>query len=316
MGVMQPVTDASILLSPELEEMLQTFSLPDLTGQDVLDQVRAGMRETITPLGSTEAVERTDAEVPGDPPVPVRVHRPRGAEGPLPCVYAIHGGGMVLGSYDMDDAFFEAMCPELGVMGVSVEYRLAPEHPYPAPLDDCEAGLRWTVEHADELGVDTGRLGVFGISAGAGLAAGRCVRLRDRGGPALAFQLLETPMLDDRQHTPSSQLEGLKVWSKTSNTFGWRSYLGDLYGGDVPADAAAARAEHVAELPAAFVSVGTADGFRDEAVHYALRLATAGVPTELHMYPGAPHGFQAFTDWRVVEQAARDRLEWLRMVTS
>jgi acetyl esterase/lipase len=312
---MQRITHASELLAPELAEMLQMFTLPPLTDHATVEAVRAGMRETITPLGSTEEVERTDREVPGDHPVPVRVHRPRGVEGPLPCVLAIHGGGMVIGSYDMDDAFFELMCPELGIMGVSVEYRLTPEHPYPAPLDDCDAALRWTADNAEELGVDLAKLGVFGISAGAGLAAGLAIRTRDTGGPALAFQLLETPMLDDRQHTASSQLEGLEVWPKESNTFGWRSYLGDLYGGDVPADAAPARCEDLGGLPKAFVSVGTADGFRDESVSYALGLASAGVPTELHMYPGAPHGFQAFTSWHVVEQAARDRLEWLRWVT-
>ena len=180
-----------------------------------------------------------------------------------------------------------------------------PRVPVPDPLDDCERGLLWAVEHADELGIDTDRLGVFGISAGAGLAAGLAQRLRDNGGPALAFQLLETPMLDDRQLTASATTEGLLVWSKLSNHFGWSSYLGDLHGADdVPGEAVPARADDLTGLPPAFVSVGTADGFRDEAVTYALRLAEVGVPTELHMYPGLPHGFQAFQTVELVQNAA------------
>lgn len=292
--------------------MLGAFSLPDITSPEILGAIRSGMGQTITPLGSTEAVERSDHLVPGDHPVPIRVHRPRGVEGPLPCVYAIHGGGMILGSYDMDDSTFEAWCQELGVMGVSVEYRLAPEFPYPTPLDDCERGLLWAVEHADELGIDTDRLGVFGISAGAGLAAGLAIRVRDDGGPGLAFQLLETPMLDDRQTTTSSTTDGLIVWSTASNAYGWRSYLGGLSGDRVPAEAAPARVADVVGLPPTFISVGTADGFRDEALTYAQRLAAAGVPTELHMYPGLPHGFQAFADHPVAQNAVADRRDWLR----
>src|SRR4051794_40192342 len=182
-------SDGMALLAPEVLEALGAFSLPDITSPAVLDPVRAGIVENVVPLGSTDAVERTDHLVPGDHPVPVRVHRPRGVAGPLPCVYAIHGGGMIMGSYDMDDSTFESWCRQIGVMGVSVEYRLAPEFPYPTPLDDCERGLLWTFEHAAELGVDTERVGVFGISAGAGLSAALALRVRDNGGPSLAFQL-------------------------------------------------------------------------------------------------------------------------------
>jgi acetyl esterase/lipase len=312
---MDATPDGTTLLDPGLLEMLGAFSLPDISSPEILAGIRGQITETIKPLGSTEAVERTDHLVPGDHPVPVRVHRPRGVEGPLPCVYAIHGGGMILGTYDMDDSTFEAWCQELGVMGVSVEYRLAPEFPYPTPLDDCERGLLWAVEHAEELGIDTDRLGVFGISAGAGLSAGLALRVRDNGGPTLAFQLLETPMLDDRQVTTSSTTDGLIVWSNPSNRFGWSSYLGDLYGGDVPAEAAPARAVDLSGLPPTFISVGTADGFRDEAIDYAQRLAVAGVPVELHMYPGLPHGFQAYVDHELVQSAARDRRDWLRRQT-
>src|SRR5262245_5778099 len=119
----------------------------------------------------SDAVTRTDHLVPGEPEVPVRVHRARGAEGPFPCLFSIHGGGYVVGSYTMDDPLFDTLCPKLGLVGVSVEYRLAPDTPYPGPLEDCYRALRWTYEHAEALGIDAARLGIGGASAGGGLAA-------------------------------------------------------------------------------------------------------------------------------------------------
>lgn len=150
------------------------------------------------------------------------------------------------------------------------------------------------------------------MSAGGGLAAAVALRARDDGGPSLAFQLLDSPMLDDRQRTPSSRADGLAVWSRDSNAFGWRSYLGALHGADeVPAHAAPARAADLSGLPPTLVLVGAVDGFRDEDVDYATRLAQAGVATELHVYPGAPHGFSRFPDVAVSRQAAADVLRWL-----
>ena len=195
---------------------------------------------------------------------------------------------------------------------MSVDYRLAPETPYPGPLEDCYRGLVWMVEHADELGVDPDNIGVMGLSAGAGLAAALALLARERGEVSLAWQLLDSPMLDDRQITPSSQQDGLPVWSRTSNTFGWRAYLGDRYGtDDVPPTAAPARATDLSGLPPAFVSVGAVDGFRDEDVDYAMRLNRAGVPTELHVYPGACHGYQLAAHAPVAQQARRDLVDWL-----
>ena len=262
----------------------------------------------------SDHVERIDREVPGDPAVPVRIHRAVGSDGVLPCVYSIHGGGYVIGSNVMDDPIFDDLCPELGVVGVSVDYRLAPETPYPGPLEDCYAGLRWTYEHADELGIDASCIGVMGVSAGGGLAAALCLLARDRGEVPVAFQLLDQPMLDDRQITPSSREDGLAVWSRISNTFGWKAYLGDLYGrDDVPPTAAPARATDLSGLPPTFVSVGAADGFRDENVEYALRLNQAGVPAELHVYPGACHGFNVIArDAAVSKQCTRNMEDWLR----
>ena len=269
-------------------------------------------RQTFSEVPLSDRVVRTDRTVPGDPAVPVRVHRASDASGVLPCVYGIHGGGYVLGSYAMEDARFDRWCPELGIVGVSVEYRLAPETPYPGPLEDCYTGLKWVYDNADELGVDRSSIGIGGISAGGGLAAALALLVRDRGEIPLAFQLLDCPMLDDRQQTPSSKLDGLAVWSRETNTFGWRCYLGDLYGtDDVPYTAAPARCRDLSGLPPAFVSVGTVDGFRDEDIDYAVRLNQAGVPCELHVYPGAPHGYQVAVDSAIVRQSNRDVIDWV-----
>jgi acetyl esterase/lipase len=298
--------DARALLDPIFTPLLDL--IPDLT-PELLEQMQGGVMPAM-PL--SDAVERTDRTVPGDPPVPVRVHRAKEMTGPRPCLYSIHGGGYVLGSYDMDDAMFDRRCPALGIVGVSVEYRLAPATQYPGPLEDCYAGLKWTYEHAEELGVDATRIGIGGVSAGGGLAAALALLARDRGEVPVAFQLLDCPMLDDRQQSWSSRLDGLAVWSRGSNAFGWRSYLGDLHGtDDVPAYAAPARAADLSGLPPAFVSVGGADGFLAEDVEYAMRLMQAGVPTELHVYPGAPHGYMMQIDAPVAQQAWRDVNDWL-----
>jgi acetyl esterase/lipase len=263
------------------------------------------------PLSDT--VERVDHVVSEEPRVVVRVHTPRDLRMPAACVYSIHGGGYVIGSYEMDDSLLDGWCNALGCVGVSVEYRLAPDTPYPGALDDCYAGLEWTVAHARELGIDPARVGIAGVSAGGGLAAALALLARDRGGPAIAFQLLQCPMLDDRQTSVSSRAGDLIVWTRESNSFGWRSYLGERYGrDDVPAYAAPARADDLAGLPPAMVIAGGADGFRDEDVDYATRLNQAGVPTELHVYPGACHGFNLLApDAAVSKQSAHNIERWL-----
>ena len=262
-----------------------------------------------------EGVRRREHLIGGETGVRVRVHRPDPApDGPVPCVVSMHGGGYVIGSSTMDDAFFDELTPALGIVGVAVDYRLAPETPYPGGLEDCYRALAWTQEHAAELGVDPGRIGVRGASAGGGLAAALALLAKERGEVDVAFQLLDCPMLDDRQVTASSQIDGLPMWSRESNTFGWRSYLGDGYGtGDVPATAAPARATdaELAGLPPAFVSVGAIDGFLDEDVEYARRLIHAGVATELHVYPGACHGYQLAEHSEVARQSRRDVHDWL-----
>lgn len=296
------------LLGQEYIEGLAGWT-PFALSDETLSAMRSGLN-AMPPLPASD-VTFTDYEIEGGD-VTVRVHRSSNSTGTLPCVYSIHGGGYVLGDYTMDDARFAKLCPLLNCVGVSVEYRLAPEFPYPTPLEDCYAGLVWTHEHAEELGIDPTRIGISGVSAGGGLAAALALLARDRGSPAIAFQLLECPMVDDRQVTTSSLLDGLAVWSRESNTYGWGSYLGDLYGTDaIPAHAAPARADDLTGLPPAFVCVGGADGFRDEDIEYAKRLGQAGVPTELHVYPGAPHGAQIVPNAAVTLQWNRDVEDWL-----
>jgi acetyl esterase/lipase len=155
-------------VDPEIAALVSTIPIGTLDAE-VLEAMREGMGAL--PVELSDKVERKDYVVPGDPDVVIRVHRPVGVSGLLPCFYAIHGGGYVLGSYAMDDARFDAWCPEFGCVGVSVEYRLAPETPYPGPLDDCYLGLKWVYDHHDEIGVDPGHIGIGGVSAGGGLAA-------------------------------------------------------------------------------------------------------------------------------------------------
>ena len=153
------------LVDPEIAAALELMPIGEIRA-DTLEQARTSFQ-----LPSSDATDRSDHLVPGDPPVPVRAHRPKGVEGSLPCLYSIHGGGYVIGSYDLDDLMFGDRCPRLGIAGVSVDYRLAPETPYPGPLEDCYRGLLWTFEHADELGIDRSCIGIGGGSAGGGLAA-------------------------------------------------------------------------------------------------------------------------------------------------
>jgi acetyl esterase/lipase len=218
----------------------------------------------------------------------------------------MHGGGYVFGSYANDDARLDRWGRSYRSVGVSVEYRLAPETPFPVPLDDCYLGLKWVFGHHDELGVDPERIGVSGTSAGAGLAAGLALLARDRGEVPLQLQLLDAPMIDDRQATASSQRDDLVIFDREASEFGWRSYLGDLYGTpDVPTYAAPARAADLAGLPAAYICAGNVDGFRDEAIGCATRLNQAGVAAELHIYAGAPHGVKQFADVPVARRSSR-----------
>jgi acetyl esterase/lipase len=285
----------SEMLDPELAAVFaalppRTFDFDEWTLETVAAR-RAARAEIAVPTAPPTTTVFRDEQV--DAAVRVRIYSPPDDGPARPCVYWIHGGGYISGTALTVDSRLDHWVEVLDCVVVAVEYRLAPEHPYPTPLEDCYAGLSWAVTHAAELGIDSQRVVVAGSSAGAGLAAAVALLARDRREPILGHQVLLYPMLDDRQNTRSSRMDGTEVWGRSANALGWRAYLGsDNRVAAVPAYAAPARAVDLAGLPPAFVAVGGADLFRDESIAYAARLLEAGVPTELHVYPGAPHGFE------------------------
>lgn len=232
----------------------------------------------------------------GDPDVMVRIYQPESRPETLPAFLWIHGGGYVLGNVAGDDLKAKGLALALNCVVASVEYRLAPEHPFPSPLEDCYAALKWLADSADEFGINKSRIAIGGASAGAGLAAGLGLLARDRAEVDLCYQLLIYPMLDDTNVEPAGDgLPDTEIWSRASNLIGWRSYLGQEPGSDgISAYAAPARAEDVSGLPPTYIGVGTPDLFRDEDIAYAQRLIKAGVPTELHVYRDGFHGFDGF----------------------
>jgi acetyl esterase/lipase len=236
---------------------------------------------------------------------------------PGSAVLYLHGGGMIFGLEHVGDLYDIAVRDYVAITGVPilvVDYRVAPEYPHPTPVEDCYSALLWLVDNAAALGVETGRLAVMGDSAGGGLAAGVCLMARDRGGPAIAQQLLIYPMLDDRTSTPDPQLLPFLTWTYDDNVTGWGALLGDSAGTDaVSPYAAPARANDLTGLPDAYIDVGDLDIFRDEDITYARRLVDAGVATELHLHPGCPHAFEALASGADVSQrAVADRVRRLR----
>jgi acetyl esterase/lipase len=245
--------------------------------------------------------------------VPLRLYTKDGAA-PGPLVVYLHGGGMIMRSVDLYDKLIRTLTSQSGVAMLAPEYRLAPENPDPAPVEDCYAALKWVAEHASEHGIDPARIGVAGDSAGGGLAAGVALLARDRGGPALARQILIYPMLDDRNTTPRADAPDVMVWSYDDNITGWDALLGDRRGGDdVSPYAAPARAESLAGVAPAYVMVGDLDIFRDEDIDYVARMSSAGVPVEFHLVPGAPHGFDfAAQDSELSKRAYADEVRAFR----
>lgn len=240
-------------------------------------------------------VTKDDLTVPGpdgEPDITLRVYRPRSRSGVLPGVYYIHGGGMILGNVAGEDPSASMIADLVGAVVVSVDYRLAPEHPHPAPVEDCYAGLVWMAENSTWLGVDPERLAIYGASAGGGLTIATALLARDRGGPDLCFMMPIYPMIDDRNETPSShEITDIGVWDRAGNVEAWAWYLG---GKDADPYAAPTRAQDLTGLPPAFIDVGTVDLFRDEDMAFAQRLMQAGVPTELHVNPGSYHASETY----------------------
>ncbi|WP_017624801.1 alpha/beta hydrolase [Nocardiopsis chromatogenes] len=265
--------------------------------------------------GAFDVEERAAPGPESAPDVRLMICRPAAASGPVPALYYTHGGGMVVGDNRLGMPEVLSWAEEVGFAVVSVDYRLAPENPHPAPIEDCYAGLVWTAENAASLGIAPERIAVGGGSAGGGLAAALALLARDREGPGLYGQMLLCPMLDDRNDSLSMrQMDGLGMWDRPANDVGWAALVGEARGGpEVSPYAAPTRAGDLSGLPPAFLDVGSAEGFRDEAAEYASRLWAAGGRAELHVWEGGFHGY----DWTVpdaeISRAARAaRVSWLR----
>jgi len=311
------------LLDPDIRDMitaLPTTKIGKLTLPIVRTLLNKGVRaefEKSLELGIAEkaGVERQEIMVPGlhpgDPEVRCQTYRPTGLSTATAAFLHIHGGGYVSGSPEAMDPILVRLTSELQIVVVSVDYRLAPEHPIPAPLDDCYAALRWIHESANALKVNPKRIAIGGESAGGGLAAALAQLANAEAKYPICFQLLTYPMLDDRtgsEQAPGDPLVGEFVWNRGSNAFGWKSYLG---GAEAEAPYVPARADSLAGLPPTWIGTGMLDLFRDENFDYAQRLMAAGVQTELITYPGACHAFQMAKDAPLTVRFWRDYFEAL-----
>jgi acetyl esterase len=304
---------------PELAPWAPVFA--QLSFAD-LPAARAGESDLLAALPPYEPPVQLDIDellIPGPegaPEVRVRRYRPADPAGPLPALVYFHGGGFVVGSLDLYHADCRRIAAEVGAVVVSVDYRLAPEHPFPAPLEDCYSALVWVAEHADELGVDPDRIGVGGESAGGGLAAGVALLARDRGGPRLCLQLLGIPELDDRMDSGSMRALGADspITTIANGEISWDSYLGPGVRGtdEVSPYAAPARATDLAGLPPALVTAYELDALRDEDIAYAQRLLSAGVPTELRVYSGAFHACTWLSNTALSQKILADVTDGLR----
>lgn len=298
-----------------------TLTLPEPPARDDWRTLRAnaevGLAALEAALPEHAEVSRTEyAAVASDgAAVPLRWYAPAGhdpAKGAGPAVVYLHGGGMVAGSVRLHDRWIAGYVADSGVPMLAVDYRLAPEHPHPAPAEDSYTALAWLAAHAGELGVDPARIAVMGDSAGGGLAAAAVLLARARRVP-VARQILVYPMLDDRTTVPDRALVPFAGWSYDNNYTGWHALLGDAVGAPhVPESAAPARAADLSGLPAMYLEVGELDIFRDEGIEYARRAAAAGTSVELHVHPGCPHGFdRAAPGTDVARRSRADRLRVL-----
>ncbi len=311
-------------LDPEVAEAFAPFAadadgrtpppVGDVTARRATLEAVFGYLDTAQPFPDDVTISDHELTTVDGATIPLRWYTRTDASGePGPAVLYMHGGGMIAGRVSLFDGSVSRYVSASGTPILSVDYRRAPEHPHPAPVEDVYAALGWLHEHAAGLGVDPARIGVFGDSAGGGLAAAVSILARDREGPAIAKQILVMPMLDDRTVTPDPQFAPYVVWSWDDNRTGWQALLGDAAGGpDTPAYAAPARVLDPAGLPPAYIEVGQLDVFRDEDLAYAMRLGQAGVPVEFHLHPGVPHEFDFFAfNSAAARRAIADRVRAL-----
>ncbi|MFF5014810.1 alpha/beta hydrolase [Streptomyces sp. NPDC001165] len=295
-------------MDPELEAFIPLVPQVDLS-DPIADRKNYAARAAAAPVPDTTGLDIEDRTVPADPDVPVRIYRPQGAQAQGAIVW-LHGGSWVMGDLDTDHPWTTRLAAASGTTVISVGYRLAPEHRFPAALDDAYAVLTWTAEHAAELGIDPARIAVGGHSAGGAMAAAVALRARDQQGPPIRFQLLNQPGLDDRQETWSTDPVAATLGGGHAHmAAAWRHWLGSA-----PATpyAAPARATDLTGLPPAHIATAEFCPYRDVDITYAQRLLQAGVSVELHQWPGTFHGSQAILSAEISQRQIAELAATLR----
>ncbi|WP_375541023.1 alpha/beta hydrolase [Paenibacillus tyrfis] len=292
-------------VAPELKqgvELLTPLYLPDDLAME--------RQRPLPPANSSKSVQITERYISGgdSKEMLVKIYEPvRREDQKLPAFLWIHGGGYVLGHPSSDDVLCECFVKAANCIVISPDYRLAPEHPFPAAIEDCYAALEWITNRAEEMNIDLSRIAIGGASAGGGLTAALALMARDKGGPAICFQMPLYPMIDDRNVTPSShEITHQAVWNRANNLAAWKMYLGEHAHGDISPYAAPSRAKSLAGLPPVYTCVGQLDPFRDETIDYVARLAQAGVDVEFQLYPGCYHGFEHVVPDAEISQRARN----------
>lgn len=308
---MTGLVGGSYPFDPELLDAATQFPARDLTDLTTARQARQ-MPPVEVPAGLSVADHQIDVE--GQPgTLTVRVYLPPPRPGRLPCIVTLHAGGFVLGSIEQDHRRNVALCAAVGAVVVAVDYRLAPEHPFPCALDDSSATLQWIRDRADQFGVDPSRIAVLGRSAGGGLAAATALRARDRGGPDICFLFLAMPQLDDRVQSASARLfTDTPMWTRRAAELSWAMYLGAGVPEDLTGYAAPARAADLRGLPPTYLTAMEFDPLRDEAIEFAHALLAAGVPTEFHLFPGTFHGSGALVPGAAISR--REQAEELAVL--
>ncbi|KKO52762.1 alpha/beta hydrolase [Paenibacillus sp. DMB20] len=292
-------------VAPELKQGVT--HLPPLHLPEDLAKAR---QTVIPPAERSESVRIMARHIPraDSQEMLIKIYEPTPRDGKkLPALLWSHGGGYVLGHPSGEDGLCQSFVQAANCVVISPDYRLAPEHPFPAAIEDCYAALVWMTSAADELNIDLSRLAIGGASAGGGLTAALALMARDRGGPAICFQMPLYPMIDNLNVTPSShEITDPAVWNRDNNLAAWKMYLGDHDHDDISPYAAPSRAKSLAGLPPVYTCVGQLDPFRDETLDYVARLAQAGIDVEFQLYPGCYHGFEHVVPTAEISQRAKN----------
>jgi acetyl esterase/lipase len=297
----------------ELAAIIPRLDISDAVGaRTTLNEFLEALAAQGVERPTDDRIEEIERTIPGPedaPEVPIRIYMPKDRTEAGPGFVNFHGGGFILGDLEIEHPRCLIMAAEAGAVSVGVDYRLAPENPFPAGVEDCYAALQWVVGHAAELKIDPAKIAIGGGSAGGDLTAAVALLARDRGGPDVAFQMLIYPVIDDRCETVSMKNgAGLYVWDYQNTLDMWAQYIGQERG-NVSPYAAPARAEDLSGLPPAYIMTCEHDPLRDEAIIYAMRLMAAGVPVELHNYPGTVHGFDFLTPSDIATRAVNEGVE-------